>query len=152
MTRVIRSLYAPNEVAGLVDLYRESKARATRRGRDQYLFARCVDPPGYLVDRALAYLPLVSSAPFLDSFFIGYCAGQGIAKHTDERSELRLNVLIVEPIVGGILTVDGAEVHIGVGDAVIFSPRTMEHSVSKVEMGERVIWSVGRTRSPAQWT
>jgi hypothetical protein len=81
-----------------------------------------------------------------DAWLIRYPVGSEIAAHTDPPIEglchVRLNALALAGR-GGLLYVDGAEVLLDTGDAVLFRPDLMRHLVTRVEGNERLMLSVG---------
>ena len=98
-----------------------------------------------VVARALAHV----GTPFEDHwdvYLIRYAHGSHIPPHRDAaehgRRHRRLNALLAAPRAGGRLFVDGTEVVLAVGDAVVFEPSAELHEVTPVD-GERLLFSVG---------
>ena len=111
-------------------------------------------PPfvGTWVERCLAML--VGDPLGHDAWLLRYPAGTHIPAHRDE-NELgdhhRINVLLEGP---GALRIDGVPVELRPGDAIVFRPDQVEHSVDAVEC-ERWVFSVGavcagQERPPAE--
>jgi len=83
-----------------------------------------------------------------DAWLLRYPEGSDIPPHVDpplrdRARHARLNAVIAAPPAGGLLALDGVEVALAVGDAVVFYPDRVRHEVSAVTGGERWIWSVG---------
>jgi hypothetical protein len=81
-----------------------------------------------------------------DVWLLQYGDGAFIPPHvdpplTDGARHGRLNAIIATGG-GGVLVLDGAEVPLAPGDAVVFRPDTQRHAVTPV-IGERLVWSVG---------
>lgn len=93
-----------------------------------------------LIERALAEL----GGPFVghDVWLLRYPEGTHIPPHRDENGRgdhHRLNVLLTGP---GALRLDGEPVELRAGDAIVFRPDQVNHSVDAVET-ERWVFSVG---------
>lgn len=88
----------------------------------------------------------------LDSFLLDYGHGHFIGEHTDSDNVLRLNLLVIAPHadVDG-LRFKGDLVGLRAGDAVIFDPSTVRHSVDPV-IHRRLIWSYGIARRATRKT
>jgi len=86
----------------------------------------------------------------VNSFLLDYSDGHHIEEHVDSNSLQRLNLLVVasQPP-GGLFRVCGQPIALQPGDAVVFEPATMPHSVDPV-VARRVIWSYGIVRRAAQ--
>jgi hypothetical protein len=143
-----RGFLTPGEVAELVELWRKTPGFDVTAPRRTYNFHGCSAP----IDLSLRVINILKSTVdfnYLDSFFLHYEAGQGCDAHVDARSFSRLNVLLMKPPVGGVFRLDGAEQALEVGDAVLFNPGKQYHAVSKVEEGERLIWSMGLGTKPS---
>ncbi len=95
-----------------------------------------------LVRRALAALgdPLV-----FDAKLVRFPVGSSLPAHTDEatggRSHVQLHALVVGSA-GGLFYLDGEEVPLDDGDAVLFRPDRLRHQLTAVERNARVILSV----------
>ena len=81
-----------------------------------------------------------------DAWLLHYPVGSEITPHTDEAEEsmchIRLNSLVVASA-GGMLCLDGEELALTDGDAYIFRPDTILHSVAAVKEQLRLVLSVG---------
>jgi len=86
---------------------------------------------------------------YVDAFFLYYLPGDHVEVHTDARTGHRLNVLLTRPEEGGELVIGGKGVNWSPTDAVVFRPDREPHEVRKVLQGVRLVWSIGRCRSPA---
>ncbi|MDX2087166.1 MAG: 2OG-Fe(II) oxygenase [Kofleriaceae bacterium] len=150
MADLLRAYFSSDEVADL-----RARAAAASSGWTpgrqhtgyDILPLRDAMPIGHpYVARALALI----GTPFedyWDVYFIRYQPGAHIPPHIDAaqhgRRHRRLNaVLQDDPSGGGILFIDGIKVELGVGDAVLFSPDTEVHEVSRVDQ-PRLLFSVG---------
>lgn len=93
-----------------------------------------------------------------DAYFLKFGIGSRIPPHVDpvpaasNTQHWRLNALLTEHGGGRVRlggTCDGDYVDVGVeldlevGDAVVFRPDAVRHSVAEVTSGERLVWSVG---------
>lgn len=84
---------------------------------------------------------------FWDCFLLRYPNGSHIPPHKDEASVFgkrhkRLNVLVRAPSAGGDLLMSNEKVVLEEGDAVLFFPDEVEHSVTTVS-GHRLVFTVG---------
>lgn len=87
-----------------------------------------------------------------DVWLLRYPPGSHIPPHVDPplvggAYHARLNAVIVAPPAGGMLVIDGVEVALAVGDAVVFRPDVERHAVTTTQ-GERLVWSVGCNYEP----
>src|SRR5262249_30967327 len=88
-------------------------------------------------------------APSLwDCWLLRYEVGAYVPPHVDPpldegRQHVRLNLLVARAARGGELRLDGLEVSLEQGDAVVFRPDLCTHEVSRVDAGARLVWSVG---------
>ena len=87
---------------------------------------------------------------FYDEWILLYEPGDFILPHRDPPlaeglAHWRLNVL-VEAGAGGELTLNGASKAFIPGDAVLFRPDVVEHAVSEILSGHRLVWSLGTNR------
>jgi hypothetical protein len=123
-------------------------ARIWSAGRQETGYARSpvADPAlAPLVTRSLAAIhggPLHGH----DVWLLHYGDGAFIPPHvdpplTDGAHHGRLNAIIAAAG-GGVLILDGAEVPLAPGDAIVFRPDVQRHAVTPV-VGERFVWSVG---------
>lgn len=90
---------------------------------------------------------LPATGDFWDLFLIRYPDGSYIPPHKDQaeifgQRHQRLNALLKAPDSGGQLRISGDDVHLEIGDAVLFFPDEEEHEVTKVQ-GERLLLSSG---------
>lgn len=98
-----------------------------------------------LVARALALIgPPFEN--FWDVYFIRYLPAAHIPPHTDPaqhgRRHRRVNALLQDDPTGGVLYIGGRKLELAIGDAVLFSPDTEPHEVTRVEQ-PRLLFSVG---------
>lgn len=81
-----------------------------------------------------------------DAYLLRYPPGSEIKPHVDPSipglCHIRLNVLIKYGI-GGTLNLNGVDIRIQPGDAYIFRPDVVTHSVSKVIQDTRLMLSIG---------
>jgi len=98
------------------------------------------------IDETIRSLPSCSGS---DSYFLRCGPGISIPPHTDPArpgfEHHRLNVVLSTDHVGGDVSVDGHRVEWQAGDALIFRPDLLQHEVSTVTSGQRLLWSVGCT-------
>lgn len=136
------------DIRDLLQVWEDERAFGwnLHRAEKNYRFAPCLGAPIHLSQRAFAILPQKDELRYEDSFFIHYGNGGMTRPHKDARSGLRLNALLLAPKFGA-LVINNREVPMEVGDAVVFEPNIEEHQVTTVK-GERLIWSVGRTKTP----
>lgn len=103
---------------------------------------------GALVARALSALGVAADAPH-DVWIIRYATGTAIPPHRDPvapgKEHHRLNA-IVAGADGGDVLVEGTPVALTEGDAYVFRPDAMEHEVTLVRGGTRLVFSVGTLR------
>ncbi len=83
-----------------------------------------------------------------DRYLLRYAAGTLVPPHRDPPladglRHLRLNAIIVHDGGGGSLRMDGVTVPVTEGDAVIFRPDLVDHEVTVLTSGHRLVWSVG---------
>ncbi len=82
-----------------------------------------------------------------DCWLLRYLPGAHVPPHRDPAREgcvhLRLNLMVAAPAAGGGLVIDGEDVPLAVGEAVVFRPDESAHQVARVERGTRLVWSVG---------
>jgi hypothetical protein len=83
-----------------------------------------------------------------DHYLLRYRVGASVPRHVDPSlaaglRHLRLNAVVRACDAGGVLSLDGAEVALAAGDAVVFRPDRVVHAVTSVGAGERLVWSVG---------
>lgn len=149
LRKIYKNFLSSKEVSNLLDLWKKTPGfDATTAGR-AHSFYGC-SAPMELTLRALELLDAGNpDAKYLDSFFLHYAEQQGCDDHTDSRSLTRVNVLLVKPARGGVFSVNKEDLPMDVGDAVVFEPCDDVHSVSLIEKGERVVWSMGLGRRPA---
>jgi hypothetical protein len=57
-------------------------------------------------------------------------------------ARLRLTLLLVAPERGGVLALEGEDVPLDVGDAVVFRPDLVAHGISDVVEGSRLTWCI----------
>lgn len=146
------------EQTALLVLFRRYQVQGweVRRGPEgekkrAYGFIPCLEGPGSmvwdLITRSLAALPTRKDLEYWDSFFLYYENGDMTPPHVDSRSGVRINVCISAPDRGGEFVVRSKTIRLEERDAVRFRPAVERHSVSEV-VGQRIIWSIGRTRDP----
>jgi hypothetical protein len=100
-----------------------------------------------LTRRSLAELGPVERDRW-DRYLLRYRVGTFVLPHVDPPLEpgwmhVQLNLVVQHAKNGGRLYLDGVEVPLEVGDAVVFRPDVSRHEVTPIEAGERLIWSVG---------
>jgi len=82
-----------------------------------------------------------------DCFIIRYPVGSYIPSHKDpvqaSAEHHRLNIILDQPAVGGLLIVDHCEYRLLPSDAYIFRPDLEEHEVTKIEVFDRYVFTVG---------
>lgn len=102
-----------------------------------------------LLERAQAAVdPGGRAAHRQDAWLLRYPRGASVPRHVDPPldgglAHVRLNLLVRAPERGGLLRCDGTEVALTAGDAVLFRPDVVVHEVSAVEVGTRLVLSVG---------
>lgn len=101
-----------------------------------------------VVARARALLGLADDNALFDAWLLRYPRGSGVPAHVDaaaadDHVHVRVNAVVVAADAGGVLAIDGAVVDLAAGDAVVFRPDVEVHAVSVVDVGERVVFSVG---------
>lgn len=82
-----------------------------------------------------------------DAWLLYYPEGSFIPEHVDPVPAgfrmHRFNAVIENPISGGEFFIDDEEVSLTEGDAVLFQPSWTWHSVEEIEVGRRLVFSVG---------
>lgn len=96
--------------------------------------------------RALNYLKPMHPGLF-DEWLLWYAPGDHIPMHRDPPiaeglAHWRLNIL-VEIGEGGDLFLDGKRCEMEAGDALLFRPDKVLHSVGILRSGRRLVWSMG---------
>ena len=82
-----------------------------------------------------------------DVYVLKFCTGHEIPPHTDEVEEgrhFRLNVVLKHPKKGGVFHCE--DVIFETRSIKLFRPDITEHSVSRIEQGERYVLSLGWLR------
>ncbi len=145
---LLKKFLTEEDVRDLLHVWEDERAFGwnLHRAEKNYRFAPCLGAPIHLSERALAALPEREELKYEDSFFIHYGNGGMTRPHKDTRTGLRLNALLITPKFGSLVISDRV-VFMEVGDAVVFEPNIEEHQVTTVK-GERLIWSVGRAKTP----
>jgi hypothetical protein len=146
MVRRLASFLSAMERAELVALAAKLEFVAGRQGTG---YEKCAvagrAEVASLVARSLAELGVAADEPH-DVWVIRYAVGSEIPPHRDEvsagREHHRLNV-IVAAAVGGEVRVEGRVLELAEGDGYVFRPDVMEHQVTRVTAGTRLVWSVG---------
>ncbi len=86
-----------------------------------------------------------------DAWLLHYPTASSIPKHEDPRmagmNHIRLNAIVTQGV-GGLLRISGVEVPTNVCDAYIFRPDEQEHEVTPIEIGSRLVFSVGANVPP----
>lgn len=100
----------------------------------------------YLADRALRAIGAPHENHW-DMWIIRYPSGSSIPPHRDEAAiyglrHRRLNALVRAPRAGGDFVVENKVFPLAVGDAVLFYPDDVHHSVTQVD-DVRLVFSVG---------
>lgn len=100
-----------------------------------------------LVERSLKLIGQSDLQSF-DCYILKYPTGSLIPPHKDKGSVFgsehwRLNALIADDHTGGELMVEKRPIKLFVGDAIVFRPDDLLHSVSEITNGTRYMWSVG---------
>jgi hypothetical protein len=103
-----------------------------------------------LLSRTLEHLDRPPEG-FYDVYLLRYSVGDLVPPHVDPPMfdgaiHLRLNALITQAQRGGRLWLADEAISLETGDAVIFRPDALRHSVERVEAGTRYVWSVGCNR------
>jgi hypothetical protein len=143
--KVLQGFLSHGEVENLKLLWVEHLVGGWAVGGDRkYEIVPIEFPPLCLLDKTLPELPKKPGLIYVESFFIHYGNGGYTMPHTDFRTGHRINILLVAPEEGE-LVINGLPVPMKVGDGVVFEPDTEMHEVTPIK-GERLIWSVGRTR------
>lgn len=83
-----------------------------------------------------------------DCYILKYPTGSFIPPHKDKgrlfgKKHWRLNALIAHDHTGGQLVIEDRQINLLPGDALVFTPDEMTHSVSEITNGIRYVWSVG---------
>lgn len=145
---LIRKLMSTQEVERLLLIWEQERVIGWLIDREvkKCHFTPCLNEE--FKAKALLYLPQAryDELTYVDSFFIYYTDGDKTEPHMDGRSGKRINVLLKKPE-EGVLRISDRDVPMEVGDAVVFYPDKELHEVTPVK-GERLIWSVGRARTP----
>lgn len=142
--QIIRQFCSTEEIQQLLTIWRSGTGW---EARGTYIFTPCIRPPVVLVERARQYLPVSTKTPYSDSFFLHYLDQKALAEHVDARSAVRLNVLVIKPEDGGEFFINHTPAPMNAGDAIVFNPDTEPHGTTRLIRGERLIWSIGRTRN-----
>ena len=107
---------------------------------------------GDLAPRSLIEKTLALLAPYeplgWDCFLLRYPIYSEIPAHRDPPlaegwRHLRLNAVVRQSMMGGVLFLDGSAVPLEEREAILFWPDQSLHRVSRIEQGERLLWSVG---------
>ena len=98
---------------------------------------------GWIVHRALDE---IGNPTQFDAFLLRYPVGSKIPQHDDPAEEgmchVRFNAIVIAGA-GGMLSLDGEELPLDNGDAYVFRPDVIQHSVTAVEECTRLVLSVG---------
>lgn len=106
---------------------------------------------GPLIGRSLEVLGCSRSWDLWDAIIIRYDAGSFIPPHRDPPIEsaaeagfrhFRLNSVVRQSL-GGVLRFEKQPVEMPLGWAVAFESDAIEHEVTPIVTGERLVWSVG---------
>lgn len=145
--RIIREFIRPDDLKRLRELAIALNNWGDGRQGTGYSRANIRDTPGVQAYITKAIVELGILDDMWDAYFLLYPNGSYIPPHKDDTAfgktkHMRLNALITKPIDGGILSINGKNVKLREGDAIVFTPNLETHSVSKV-VGERLVFSVG---------
>lgn len=80
-----------------------------------------------------------------ESYFIYYPAGTRMHPHKDpvpKGEYWRMGVVITGADKGGVLSINGKQITLKVGDGYLFEAAGSEHEVSEVEEGERIVFTM----------
>jgi len=96
----------------------------------------------------LGYTPSESEEPRFDAWFMRMPDGAYIHPHTDPcpfdaGEHHRLNMCIRSAERGGNFSIEGQQIPIHTGEALLFRPDAMRHEVSMVSGADRLMISVG---------
>lgn len=85
---------------------------------------------------------------FWDCYLIRYDVGQYIPSHKDDvalfgKRHHRLNAMVKLAEEGGDFIINGSKAEFPLGSAIDFFPDDEEHEVTKVEKGQRLVFTVG---------
>lgn len=105
-----------------------------------------------LIDRSLWALGYDAEQLHWDAWVLRYKEGASIPPHTDEAGVFgmrhhRLNAMVQAADLGGKLFMEKQGVAFPDGWALVFVPDVIEHAVTEVAEGTRLIWSVGCWKS-----
>lgn len=99
-----------------------------------------------LISRSLKYMQADPSFTH-DVYLIYYPQGSYIPPHRDpvqkNFNHQRLNSIVQHAELGGELLIEGSIVELAELDGMTFFSNKSEHSVAKIERGDRLLWSVG---------
>lgn len=105
--------------------------------------------PSHLVQGILDKALKILDAEKYDCYILRYPSGSFVPCHRDDvqlgLKHFRLNAIITEAV-GGELTIEDRKIHLLPGDAIIFRPDALTHSVSKITTGTRYVFSVGTVK------
>ncbi len=125
------------------------------RGRQETGYEKLAIPIGavppwldQLTMSSLAALATPSPPIGWDRYLLRYELGASVPPHIDPplsegRNHVRLNAVIRQSIRGGVLVLDGEEIALSEGDAVVFRPDLQSHAVTTIDDGSRLLWSIG---------
>lgn len=147
--QVIHGFLANYDIALLLN-YAETGNAWTKGRQDtgyNILFLKDQYGAQYLIDRAKALLgPIFED--FWDCYLIRYNVGEFIPSHKDDvalfgKRHRRLNAMVKLADEGGDFIINGSKVEFPLGAAIDFFPDDEEHEVTKVEKGQRLVFTVG---------
>ena len=145
--KILRGFVSPDEVAALRACAGAEVGWLVGRQRSGYEKLPLREPlrQHVVVKRALAELG-TPYQDYWDVYLIRYLDGAHVPDHVDAaehgRRHRRINIVLEEPRSGGALRIDGVEIDLSVGDAVLFEPDREVHHVTPV-VGTRLVFSVG---------
>lgn len=101
-----------------------------------------------LIERSLWALGYEKDQQYWDAWILRYVEGASIPPHKDEATIFgmrhhRLNAVAQSAGLGGKLFMEKQGVAFPEGWAMVFVPDMIEHAVSEVAEGVRLVWSVG---------
>jgi hypothetical protein len=147
MYRKVPGFLTPTEQMQLLDL---ANTMGWEPGRQQTGYQKLSlgqEAPRPLLDKTLALLAPYQPLAW-DCFLLRYPMHSEIPPHIDPPlvggwRHLRLNAVVRQSMMGGVLFLEDQEVRLVERDVVLFWPDRSRHSVSRIERGERLLWSVG---------